>query len=174
MGEEHKGTISRRQVLAYGAAGLAGLAGAVAAGKTLLGGAGKALPGGAATEVLADTAGGLLGGGAEDSAEVFKGDAPTGETWRLWLKRGWAREARHYRVIGRKIQCRLCPNNCLLAAGDRGHCRNRVHVDGKLYTMVYGNPCTFHVDPVRRSPSCTSCRPRRCSRWPPAAAPTAA
>jgi pyruvate formate lyase activating enzyme len=144
--------ITRRRVLGYGAAGLAGLAGAAVAGKAILDEMAKPRSGGLAKDALADTTGGLLGGGAEDSAEVFKGDAPTGEAWQRWVKRGWAREARHFRVIGRKIQCRLCPNNCLLAAGDRGHCRNRVHVDGKLYTMTYGNPCTFHVDPVEKKP----------------------
>ena len=43
-------------------------------------------------------------------------------------------------------------NNCLLEPGDRSHCRNRVNDDGTLYTLVYGNPCTFHVDPVEKKP----------------------
>jgi pyruvate formate lyase activating enzyme len=46
----------------------------------------------------------------------------------------------------------VCPNNCLLAPGDRSHCRNKVNYDGTLYTLVYANPCTFHVDPVEKKP----------------------
>ncbi len=89
---------------------------------------------------------------SEAPADVFKGDAPKGETWDLWQKRGWVREARHYLKLERNVQCKLCPNNCLLAPGDRSHCRNRVNHDGRLYTLVYGNPCTFHVDPVEKKP----------------------
>lgn len=83
---------------------------------------------------------------------VFKGDAPAGELWELWQKRGWAREGYHYLKVGRNVQCNICPNNCLLEPGDRGHCRNRVNKDGTLYTLAYGNPCALHVDPVEKKP----------------------
>lgn len=89
---------------------------------------------------------------AEAPADTFKGDAPRGELWELWQKRGWAREGRHYLKLGRNVQCKICPNNCLLEPGDRSHCRNRINYDGTLYTLVYGNPCTFHVDPVEKKP----------------------
>jgi pyruvate formate lyase activating enzyme len=89
---------------------------------------------------------------SEAPAKVFKGDAPTGTAWDLWQKRGWAREARHYLKLDRNVQCKICPNNCVLAPGDRSHCRNRVNHDGTLYTLAYGNPCTFHVDPVEKKP----------------------
>jgi pyruvate formate lyase activating enzyme len=89
---------------------------------------------------------------AEAPADVFKGDAPKPEVWELWQKRGWVKEGRHYLKLGRNVQCKVCPNNCLLEPGDRSHCRNRVNHDGTLYTLVYGNPCTFHVDPVEKKP----------------------
>lgn len=74
-------------------------------------------------------------------------------TWNLWLQRGWAKEARHYSPLSENsVECRLCPNHCILDPGDRGRCRNRTNIDGKLYTMVYGNPCTFHVDPIEKKP----------------------
>jgi pyruvate formate lyase activating enzyme len=85
-------------------------------------------------------------------AEVFKHDAPSGELWQLWQKQGWVREARHYLTLGRNIQCKLCPNECILEPEDRGHCRNRVHKDGKLYTLAYANPCTFQRDPIEKKP----------------------
>jgi pyruvate formate lyase activating enzyme len=89
---------------------------------------------------------------AEAPADIFKGDAPQGELWELWRKRGWVKEAAHYFKLGRNVQCKVCPNNCLLAPGDRSHCRNKVNHEGALYTLVYGNPCTFHVDPVEKKP----------------------
>ncbi len=89
---------------------------------------------------------------AEAPADVFKRDAPGPEVWDQWRKRGWVKEAAHYLKLGSNVQCKVCPNNCLLAPGDRSHCRNKVNRDGTLYTMVYGNPCTFHVDPVEKKP----------------------
>ncbi len=89
---------------------------------------------------------------SEAPADIFKGDAPQGEVWDLWQKRGWVKEGRHYLKLGRNVQCKVCPNNCVLAPGDRSHCRNRINRDGTLYTLAYGNPCTFHVDPVEKKP----------------------
>jgi len=89
---------------------------------------------------------------AETPADVFKGDAPGNEVWELWRRRGWVKEAAHYVKLGPNVQCKVCPNNCLLGPGDRSHCRNKVNHDGTLYTLAYANPCTFHVDPVEKKP----------------------
>jgi len=83
---------------------------------------------------------------------VFPHDAPSGKLWELWQKRGWVHEAQHYLKLGQNIQCKLCPNECLLEPEDRGHCRNRVHKDGKLYTLAYANPCALHIDPIEKKP----------------------
>jgi len=121
--------ISRRAALGLGAAGVAGVAGAAS---------------------LFDFFSKWRD--AEAPADIFKGDAPKGELWELWRKRGWVKEASHYLKLGRNVQCKTCPNNCLLSPGDRSHCRNKVNYDGTLYTLVYGNPCTFHIDPVEKKP----------------------
>ncbi len=88
----------------------------------------------------------------EETAKVFKGDAPSEDVWRAWKARGWVKEGRHYLKLGKNVQCKVCPNDCLLEPGDRSHCRNRVNVDGTLYTMAYADPCTFHVDPIEKKP----------------------
>jgi len=85
-------------------------------------------------------------------ADIFPGDAPKGELWEQWKRRGWVKEAYNYTKLGRNVQCKACPNNCLLQPGDRSHCRNRVNKDGTLYTLAYGNPCAMHVDPVEKKP----------------------
>lgn len=87
-----------------------------------------------------------------EEPDTFAGDAPKGKVWEAWLKRGWAKEARYYVRHDRATECRLCPNNCVLDPGDRGHCRNRVNVGGVLYTLAYANPCALHVDPVEKKP----------------------
>lgn len=120
---------SRRRVLKYGVSGLACAS---------LGGA------------LAYYAGNLEERVA--AAAVFKNGAPKENLWKLWKKRGWVQEARHYLKLGENVQCQLCPNECLLEPGDRGRCRNRVHKNGALYTMAYGNPCAFHMDPIEKKP----------------------
>jgi pyruvate formate lyase activating enzyme len=88
----------------------------------------------------------------ETPAEIFRGDAPNDKLWALWNQRGWAKEGYHYLKLGRNVQCKICPNNCILEPGDRSHCRNRINRDGTLYTLAYGNPCSFHVDPVEKKP----------------------
>lgn len=88
----------------------------------------------------------------ETPCEVFKQDAPDARTWSQWQRHGWIKEAYHYLQLGRNVQCKVCPNNCLLEPGDRSRCRNKVNRDGKLYSMTYGNPCAFHLDPIEKKP----------------------
>jgi pyruvate formate lyase activating enzyme len=51
-----------------------------------------------------------------------------------------------------RIQCQLCPRECVVAAGKRGFCRVRENREGKYYSLVYGNPCAVHVDPIEKKP----------------------
>jgi len=50
------------------------------------------------------------------------------------------------------IQCELCPKMCLIKPGQSGECRVRINVDGVLRTVVYGYPCSIHIDPVEKKP----------------------
>jgi pyruvate formate lyase activating enzyme len=53
---------------------------------------------------------------------------------------------------GGKIQCELCPHRCRVAKGERGICRVRENRDGKYYSLVYGNLCAVHPDPIEKKP----------------------
>jgi pyruvate formate lyase activating enzyme len=53
---------------------------------------------------------------------------------------------------GTHVKCQLCPKGCVISEGHRGDCRVRENRGGKLYTMVYGNPCAVHVDPIEKKP----------------------
>lgn len=50
------------------------------------------------------------------------------------------------------LQCELCPRYCVIEPGERGDCRVRVNIEGKLTTVVYGYPCAMHIDPVEKKP----------------------
>jgi len=63
------------------------------------------------------------------------------------------KEATYYEQLSNgRVQCNLCPNRCLLAEGQRGICRVRENIGGKLYSLVYGQPVTMHVDPIEKKP----------------------
>ena len=51
-----------------------------------------------------------------------------------------------------KIQCELCPKLCLIQPGQSGECRVRINIDGVLRTVVYGYPCSIHIDPIEKKP----------------------
>ncbi len=51
-----------------------------------------------------------------------------------------------------KVQCQLCPKQCLIQPGQSGECRVRVNIDGQLQTVVYGYPCSIHIDPIEKKP----------------------
>ena len=85
-------------------------------------------------------------GSADIRGKVFKGDAPE----KLWK---WSREGYFYKKLADgKVVCGICPNRCVLAPGDRSVCRSRVNMDGTLYSLTYGNPCTINVDPIEKKP----------------------
>ncbi len=78
--------------------------------------------------------------------KVFKGDAPQ----KLWK---WSHEGFLYKKLtGGKVVCGICPNRCVLAPGDRSVCRSKVNLEGKLYSLTYGNPCAVNTDPIEKKP----------------------
>jgi pyruvate formate lyase activating enzyme len=41
---------------------------------------------------------------------------------------------------------------CIIEPGQSGDCRVRINIDGALTTVVYGFPCSIHIDPVEKKP----------------------
>ncbi|MBM4294963.1 MAG: AmmeMemoRadiSam system radical SAM enzyme, partial [Deltaproteobacteria bacterium] len=61
--------------------------------------------------------------------------------------------AQFYRPLeGGLVQCQLCPRTCEVLDGDRGECGVRENRKGNYFSLVYGNPCAVHVDPVEKKP----------------------
>ena len=55
-------------------------------------------------------------------------------------------------LTGGEVQCDLCPRQCHVPKGERGFCRVRENREGKYYSLVYGNPCAVHLDPIEKKP----------------------
>lgn len=53
---------------------------------------------------------------------------------------------------GNKILCTLCPRYCKIGDGQPGFCYIRQNHGGKLYTIGYGRPTGFAIDPVEKKP----------------------
>ena len=66
------------------------------------------------------------------------------------------RDALFYIKENEGMRCLLCPHACLILPNERGKCRTRVNLDGKLKTLVYGESESeklyFHVDPIEKKP----------------------
>jgi pyruvate formate lyase activating enzyme len=40
----------------------------------------------------------------------------------------------------------------VILEGKSGLCKTRININGKFYSMVYGYPCSIHVDPIEKKP----------------------
>jgi pyruvate formate lyase activating enzyme len=84
---------------------------------------------------LAASAGPLLPGRA------FAGSTPRAYPARFWKK-----------LEGKRIECGLCPKHCKVEDRERGFCGVRENRDGEYMTLVWGQPCAVHVDPIEKKP----------------------
>jgi len=63
------------------------------------------------------------------------------------------REALLYEMLSKeKIRCGLCERRCVITLGGTGFCRTRTNIDGKLYTLVYGNLSAVESRPIEIKP----------------------
>jgi pyruvate formate lyase activating enzyme len=49
-------------------------------------------------------------------------------------------------------QCFLCERRCAIPEGKRGFCGVRENKGGKLFSLVYGRPCSYAVDAIEKKP----------------------
>ena len=63
------------------------------------------------------------------------------------------KEALLYKSLeGDGVICNLCAHNCTISDGKSGVCNVRVNKGGKLFSLVYGELISQHVDPVEKKP----------------------
>ncbi|TAL69173.1 MAG: AmmeMemoRadiSam system radical SAM enzyme [Bacteroidetes bacterium] len=68
---------------------------------------------------------------------------------KLWK---WSREASFYHSKDNIVYCELCPHGCIVEPDERGFCRSKINIDGKYFTIGYGNPCAANIDPIEKKP----------------------
>lgn len=51
-----------------------------------------------------------------------------------------------------KILCTLCPRYCTIGEGQAGFCFIRQNIGGSLYSVGYGRPTGFAIDPIEKKP----------------------
>ena len=86
---------------------------------------------------------------AEDAAPAARPSAEGATARGIFFPReaSWYEKADDLRV-----KCRLCPRGCEVENGDRGFCGTRENREGVYHTLVWGNPCALHDDPVEKKP----------------------
>ena len=62
------------------------------------------------------------------------------------------KEGFFYKKYGDKLQCNLCPHNCVLDNGQKGICSVRVNEDNILKTINYGEITAMAMDPIEKKP----------------------
>ncbi len=51
-----------------------------------------------------------------------------------------------------KVQCLVCPRQCVIGEGKAGFCAVRRNTGGKLYSVAYGYPVALQSDPIEKKP----------------------
>ena len=51
-----------------------------------------------------------------------------------------------------KVQCKICPRNCILSEGQRGFCKVRGNVKNNIILTSYGYNTGLAIDPVEKKP----------------------
>jgi pyruvate formate lyase activating enzyme len=63
------------------------------------------------------------------------------------------REALFYEKLqNHKVRCSLCERRCEIPPNSKGFCRTRINLDGKLYTLVYGDISAIESRPIEIKP----------------------
>jgi pyruvate formate lyase activating enzyme len=63
------------------------------------------------------------------------------------------KEARHWTKNGNdRIQCHLCPHNCMILEGQSGVCRVRTNHGQRLIATSYGKITSLALDPIEKKP----------------------
>ena len=60
--------------------------------------------------------------------------------------------ARHWKKYNDKIQCTLCPHNCIIQNNHTGICSVRKNINNQLESLNYGRTVSINVDPIEKKP----------------------
>jgi len=57
-----------------------------------------------------------------------------------------------YTKTDTKVICLTCQRNCHIPQGELGFCQTRKNIDGKLYTLEYGDISSISANPIEKKP----------------------
>ncbi|MCW3141132.1 MAG: AmmeMemoRadiSam system radical SAM enzyme [Methanophagales archaeon] len=52
----------------------------------------------------------------------------------------------------KKVRCKTCERFCKIGVGKLGFCKTRMNLDGKLYTLEYGDISSISANPIEKKP----------------------
>lgn len=84
---------------------------------------------------------GVAGSALVVPARALAGVAPRAYPARFWKK-----------LDQKRIECGLCPKRCKVEDRERGFCGVRENRNGEYMTLVWGQPCAVHLDPIEKKP----------------------
>ena len=50
------------------------------------------------------------------------------------------------------LRCGICERRCTVPQGQVGFCKTRMNIEGKLYTLVYGDISSMSANPIEKKP----------------------
>jgi len=56
------------------------------------------------------------------------------------------------RLKNDKVRCKVCERRCIIPIGRRGFCGTKINIEGKLYTLVYGDLSAVESRPIEIKP----------------------
>jgi pyruvate formate lyase activating enzyme len=62
------------------------------------------------------------------------------------------REALLFEGVGEKVRCHICERRCEIPEGRLGFCSTRKNIEGKLYTLEYGDISSLSINPIEKKP----------------------
>jgi len=50
------------------------------------------------------------------------------------------------------LRCTICPRMCTMKPGQKGFCGTKIHREGKIISLTYGELSAFAIDPIEKKP----------------------
>lgn len=68
------------------------------------------------------------------------------------LKLPTVRASQLYEKLNGKLKCSICERRCVIAEGGKGFCKTKTNIEGRLYTLVYGDISALESRPIEIKP----------------------
>jgi len=83
---------------------------------------------------------------------VVDGREPEMETDYIKLSPNVREAVLYEKLRGDMVRCGLCERRCVIPPNGRGFCKTRMNIDGKLYTLIYGDLSAVESRPIEIKP----------------------